>query len=140
GEGKQPVLDGGPDPAGARRRLPDGVQRVLQLDEQARGAEQQGGEAQDGGHDAARARGGVRDHQLDDPGGVGADGLARLGYEPGARRLLAVGEPGDGDEDQQQRGERQDGVEGEGRPQAGRLVVPPLGGGVLQQQANGFEG
>ena len=47
-------------------------------------------------------------------------------------RLLVEDEAGDGDGDDQERGEGEDGVVGQGGAEAPRLVIDPLGASLLQ--------
>ena len=57
-----------------------------------------------------------------------------------ARRLLAEDETGDGDDDQQQRRDREDGVEGQRRAHALRVVLHPVQRRGLEQRHHGGRG
>ena len=58
-----------------------------------------------------------------------------LAVDLAARGLFAEDEAGDGDDDEQQRRDREDRVEGQRRAHALRVVVDPVHGGRLEQAA-----
>jgi hypothetical protein len=121
------VAEEAPDAAvGLGRHLPDRVEGVLELAEDAGGAEEQGGEADHGGEDA----GGRLVRGLQQP----ADHLGPvLAHHPADRvHHLAAGgvgaehQPGDGDHDDQQGGQGEDGVVGQGGRESLRLILAPV--------------
>src|SRR5581483_883984 len=57
---------------------------------------------------------------------LAAEQVGELAGDLAAGRVLAERQPGDPDDDQQQRGERQRGVERQGGPEPGALVVDEL--------------
>ena len=123
-EREQSIAQGGDDAQARRRRdAPDGVQRVLQFDEHARGAEHQQGDTDDRDQRSAAAR--VLEHRLDGRGRRRPDDLAELPDHLAASRLLAEEQPGKGDGEQQEGRQREGAVVGQGGAHALRPVVVP---------------
>ena len=120
-ERKRPLMNPQTPQPGLGLHLPDGVQRVLELAEDPRGAEQErhqpdgGATAPAPGFRALAIIAWIAWRPLL------ADELADLADELPLRRLLAEDQPRDGDGDEQQRCEREQAIEGKG---ARRVAAP----------------
>src|SRR6185369_533883 len=111
---------------GPGRHAPDGVQRVLQLSEDAPEPKQQREDAQAGGGEAATGAAGTLDRRLNRLGPGDADEVLYLIDDLALRRLMPEQERREADDDDQPRRQREDSVERERRPQPRRPVLVPL--------------
>src|SRR4030095_6266538 len=116
------------------RNAPDGVQRVLQLPEDAPEPKQEREDPKAGGDEAAAGAAGILDRCLNRLGPCEADKVLYLVEDLALRRFLPEQERGDGDDDDQPRCQREDRVERECRPQPRRPVFVPLEDRLTEQR------
>jgi hypothetical protein len=113
--------------------LPDGVQRRLDLAEGARQGDQGGKDADERGHHAGFGIARALDHRLQRFGALAAHQAAQLLDDGAARGVVAEGQSGDGDGDQQDRRQREQRVVGDRGAAAQRIVLDKSLDGVPQQ-------
>src|SRR5262249_22447877 len=118
---------------GLRGRSPDAVERVLQLGEYRGGAHDEQDDAEGGGHHALGRLAGALEQALHRGSAFAAQHALQLAVDLPARGFLAEHHAGDGDDDQQERRDREHRVERERRAHALRVVVQPIDAGPLEQ-------
>ena len=93
------------------RHVPELVQRRLQLDERRRRAKQEGDETQDGWQEPRFGHTRAADRYLYGRRGLRPDQIVDLAGDLATRGFLAQNSPGNGDQNDQQRRQREQGVE-----------------------------
>ena len=121
------------------RGTPDAVEGVLQLAEDADRADQQRRQADDGADDALARPVDVLQQGLHRGRALLAHQAAQLVHDLATGGDFAEGQAGHRDGDEEQRRDREQGVVGQGRTHARRIVVAPGGDGLAGQGPEGGE-
>src|SRR5690606_32780098 len=111
-------------------RAPDAVQRRLELAEDGRRADEGEHEADGRRHEALPGLVRAFHHALDGGRALRTDEPADLVEKLAPGRRLAEEEASDRDDDDKQRGEREERVEGDGRAHAGGGILDPGEDGI----------
>jgi hypothetical protein len=117
-----------------RAGAPDAIQRVLQLAEDRHRAQEQHRKSGDRGDGAALGLVGGLQQPLHRRGALVAHEAAQLVEDLAARRVAAEDQPGEADDDEQQRRDGKQRVVGERRSHAGRVVLRPGADRVLEER------
>jgi hypothetical protein len=116
------------------RNFPNSVERVSQLDQHSGRAEEQCQKAEYCGENTVRRVAGPLQQGLNRLRSRGANEILHLPHNLELRRLAAKHESGDANRDEKQRGERKQGVKGQGSPEARAFVPVPLRKAFAQQR------
>ena len=119
------------------RRLPDHIQRVLDLGEEAGRRHHQGDEADHAAGQGVGAAAHMQDGELHQIGGIRAHDPGELVMERAAGGGLAQPQRGDGRGDEQHRRNGRHGIKGDGRPARQRVVINEGLHAFLEQSPGG---